>query len=155
MEHCTNMSELDYQINPVLMGGLVKEVVNNIVKVHLHGRLGVISIPRNFVIGDEKLEPGHDLEFYFSYIQVVENPFDYDCSDVNPNHDISPCLVGGKIVEVNDTAAKVEMMNGLGTVAVPRRWLFTPVLLDEGQDVEFYLSCMRVIGKKELPASFI
>lgn len=141
----------DYIINPVKMGGLVKEEKNGLVKINLFGRLGVIKVPRKLIVGDEQLLPGHELEFYFSYIQVVEDPYDYDCSEMTSDHEIEPCLVGGKIIEVNDTAIEVAIMNDLGTVAVPRRWAFTPVTLEEGQSVEFYFSCMNVIGKRDIP----
>lgn len=146
---------LDYMINPVCMGGLVKEVSDDMVKVHLHGRLGVITVPKTLVICDEELQPGHEMRFYFSYIRVVEDPYDYDSSDMVTTHDICPCLLGGKIIEVNDTAAKVEIMNKLGTIAVPRRWLFTPVALEVGQETEFYFSCMETVGKRDIPAESI
>lgn len=146
---------LDYMINPIRMGGLVKEVNQTSVKVHLHGRLGVITVPRRLIIGPEQLEPGHETEFYFSYIQVMEAPYDYDSADMVTTHEIEPCLLGGKITEVNDTAAKIAIMDGLGTIAVPRRWLFTPVALEEGQDTEFYFSCMQVTGKREIPVESI
>ena len=45
---------------------------------------------------------------------------------------------------MNDTAAKILIDSDLGTVAVPRRWLFTDVPLEVGQNVEFYLSRMQV-----------
>lgn len=142
----------DYLINPVMMGGLVKEISEDgIVKVNLHGRLGVIKVPRRVIVDDTTLEPGHDLKFYFSYIQVIEKPYEYDSSDINPEYEISPTLLGGKITQVNDTAIEAEMMDGLGTVAVPRRWVFTPVELEVGQDCEFYFSCMKVVGKRTLP----
>lgn len=32
---------MDYMINPIKMGGLIKEVQDDRIKVHLHGRLGV------------------------------------------------------------------------------------------------------------------
>lgn len=146
---------MDYIIQPIRMGGLVKEVQGGKVKVHLHGRLGVITIPKRLVIGNEKLEAGHEMQFYFSYIQVVEHPYDYDSSDMVPTHEITPCLLGGKITEVNDTAAKVDIMDNLGTIAVPRRWLFTPAKLKEGQDTEFYFSCMQVVGKRDIPVESI
>lgn len=146
---------MDYTINPVLMGGLVKETVGDMVKIHLFGRLGVLWVPRSLIAGDDIIESGHELEFYFSYIQVVEQPLDYDPAPMDPELELEPCLLGGKIVEVNDTAIKAEMMNGFGSVAVPRRWVFTPLDLEEGQDVEFYFSCLRVKGKRDLPYSFI
>lgn len=143
---------VDYLINPVMMGGLVKEISDEgIVKINLHGRLGVIKVPRNIIVDDIPLEPGHELRFYFSYIQVVENAYQYDSSDINPEYGISPTMLGGKITKVNDTAIEAEMMDGLGTVAVPRRWVFTPVKLEVGQDCEFYFSCMKVVGKREIP----
>lgn len=146
---------MDYIINPIKMGGLVKEVGDSHVKVHLHGRLGVITIPKRLVITSEELKPGHEMEFYFSYIQIVENPYDYDSSEMVATHDIAPCLLGGKIIEVNDTAIKVAIMDELGTIAVPRRWAFTPVTLENGQDAEFYFSCMKVVGKRDIPAESI
>ena len=47
------------------------------------------------------------------------------------------------------------MMDGLGTVAVPRRWAFTDVPLDEGQNVEFYFSPMHIVGKMDIPQESI
>lgn len=148
------MNKLDYMINPVLMGGLVKEVNKEEIKVHLHGRLGVITIPKTFVHFEDEVEPGHEMQFYFSYIQVNEDPFAYDCSPMKEEK-LTPCYIGGTITEVNDTAIKAKMMDGLGTVAVPRRWVFTPVTLEEGQNVEFYFSPMEVIGKRDIPVESI
>lgn len=146
---------MDYLINPVKMGGLVKSVSDDQIKVHLHGRLGVITIPKSMVRQKVDFEPGHEMEFYFSYLQMLENPWEYDSTDMVTSHEITPCLLGGTISEVNDTAIKVTIMNELGTVAVPRRWVFTPSALKEGQSVEFYFSCMNVVGKREMPAEFI
>ena len=145
----------DYTIHPVMMGGLVKDVSGKRVKIHLHGRLGVLEVPRWLIADDRKLEPGHDLEFYFSYIQVNQNPYDYDTASLDPQLDLTPCLVGGTLTEVNDTAAKLEMIDDLGSVAVPRRWLFTDEPLEEGQNAEYYLSCLRVVGKKDIPQESI
>lgn len=146
---------MEYIINPIKMGGLIKEAANDHIKVHLHGRLGVITVPNRLIISTEQLQPGHEVEFYFSYIQVVEYPYDYDSSGMNTEHELTPELLGGKITEVNDTAVKVAVMNELGTIAVPRRWVFTPVTLKCGLDTEFYFSCMKVIGKRDIPAESI
>ena len=147
---------VEYQINPALMGGVIKEISEDgCVKINLNGRLGVIKVPRRLIIDDIKLEPGHKLQFYFSYIQIVEDPYEYDSSDINPDFGINPTLLGGKLTIVNDTAVEAEIMNDLGSVAVPRRWVFTPVALEEGQNCEFYFSCMRLDGKKELPEKSI
>lgn len=147
---------IDYLINPVKMGGVVKELYGkNMVKIYLNGRLGVVKVPRELIRGDEKIVPGHELEFFFSYIQVVEKPLDYDCSDMTTDHEIDPCLVGGKLIDVNDTAITVEVMEGKGEITVPRRWLITSVIPETGFDTEFYFSCMNVTGKRDVPAKFI
>ena len=141
---------MDYIINPVKMGGLVKKISGDMVKVSLHGRLGVITVPRKLIISDDPIEVGHEMEFFFSYIQVIEDPYDYDCAEMTADHDPDPCLVGGSIIIVNDTAIEVAIMNELGTIGIPRRWVFTPIELEVGQDVEFYFSCMKVIGKHDI-----
>ncbi|WP_455937682.1 CBO2463/CBO2479 domain-containing protein [Gemella morbillorum] len=140
---------MDYIINPVAMGGIVKEIKDNNVKIHLHGRLGVITVDKKLIKFEDVLEMGHVLEFYFSYIQVMEDPYDYDSSDIL-YEEMQPCLLGGKITQVNDTAIEVNIMDKLGTIAVPRRWAFTSIELKENLDVEFYLSHMKVIGKKDI-----
>jgi hypothetical protein len=124
------------------------------VKVHLHGRLGVITIPRTCVLGDEELVHGTEMQFYFSYLEVNEAPYDYDAGAIK-NGIFEPCFVGGTISEVNDTAIKANIMDDLGTIAVPRRWVFTSCPLEEGQNVEFYFSPMKVIGKRDIPVESI
>lgn len=146
---------MDYMINPIKMGGLVKAVYEDRVKVFLYGRLGVITVPHRLIRVNEPLEPGHEVEFYFSYIQIVEKPLDYDCSEMRTDCELAPSLVGGIITEVNDTAIMVKTMDEMGTVSVPRRWAFTPITLEEGQNVEFYFSYMNVIGKRDIPAEMI
>lgn len=144
---------IDYSINPVLMGGLVKEVSREMVKIHLHGRLGVITVPKKCIVSretfgiDENPKPGCEVQFYFSYLQVTEHPYDYDSAAMDSVPELIPSLLGGILIEVNDTAVKAEIMDGLGYVSVPRRWVFTNVALKEGQNVEFYLSPMMVAGE--------
>ncbi len=147
---------IDYLINPVKMGGIVKDVYpDGRVKIYLNGRLGVIKVPRTMIRGDERLVPGHELEFYFSYIQAVDAPLDYDVSEMTADHEIEPCLVGGRIIDVNDTAVTVAMMNDMGEITVPRRWLITSQTPENGNETEFYFSCMNVTGKRDLPQRFI
>ena len=69
---------VDYLINPVKMGGLVKEVYDDgkMVKIYLHGRLGVIQVHRGILRQDTVLDPGHELERDFSYIQLVRTAYD-------------------------------------------------------------------------------
>ena len=91
--------KLDYTINPILMGGLVKSVDAGTVKVHLHGRLGVIEIPREYILEkDTDIEIGHDMQFYFSYIQVNEKPYDYDDTPIKEKN-FEPCFIGGTIIQ--------------------------------------------------------
>lgn len=147
---------IDYQINPSLMGGVVKEISEQgIMHINLNGRLGVIRVPKHLVTDNTEIEPGHELQFFFSYIRVIENPYEYDSSDLNPDYEIAPTLLGGTFIKVNDTAVEAEIMDGLGTIAVPRRWVFTDTVLEEGQSCEFYFSTMKIVGKRELPTAFV
>lgn len=59
--------------------------------------------------------------------------------------ELNPILTKGKIVEVNDTAVKVDVQGRLGVICVPLRWVFTDKKLEPGQIVEFYFSYMQVI----------
>ena len=81
--------------------------------------------------------------FYFSYLQLTEQPLDYDYTPLSADTDTEPCLVGGILEEVNDTAVKVRIGRNLGTVAVPRRWVFTDREPAEQDHVEFYLSRIK------------
>lgn len=141
----------DYIINPVMMGGIINGFDGEYAKINLFGRLGVIKIKPELIDGNAEL--GSILEFYFSYIQVVKDPYDYDASQMVAGGEINPSLLGGKIIEVNDTAVMVSIMNNIGTVAVPRRWVFTSMVLEVGEDVEFYFSPMRIIGKSSVQSN--
>ena len=59
--------------------------------------------------------------------------------------ELVPVLTKGKIVEVNDTAVKVEIAGRLGVVTVPLRWLYSEHTPAPGQQVEFYFSYMQTI----------
>ena len=90
---------------------------------------------------------------------MVKEPLDYDDAGLltppDDPADVMPDLIGGMIIEVNDTAAKIAMMDDLGTVAVPRRWLFTPVALEVGEKTQFYMSRMTATGKSDIPVESI
>ena len=60
---------------------------------------------------------------------------------------LTPKLMRGKLVQVNDTAVKVDLQGRLGVITVPRRWVFTDRLLAAGQQVEFYFSYMQVLDE--------
>ncbi len=138
---------IDYQINPVLMGGTIKSISSDgTVKINLRGRLGVLKVPSDIVINKEELEIGKKLQFFFSYLRVIDNDIEFDDLDLNVDYGLNPTILGGKFLEVNDTAVEVGVMNGKGTVAVPRRWVFTENDLEENNSCEFYLSCMQVVS---------
>lgn len=138
---------IDYQINPVLMGGKVKSISDEgIVKINLNGRLGVIKVPLDVFVNKEEIDIDSKLKFFFSYIRVVDNMVDFDDSDLNPQYGVEPTLLGGKFKEVNDTAVEVTIMNGKGSVAVPRRWIFTEEELKENHVCEFYFSCIKEVS---------
>lgn len=138
---------LNYQINPVLMGGKVKSISGEgVVKINLNGRLGVIKVPQNLFINNEELDVGKKLRFFFSYVKVVDNCLEFDNSDLNAEYGVEPTLLGGVFKEVNDTAVELSIMNGQGSVAVPRRWIFTEKELEENFNCELYLSCIEVLN---------
>lgn len=138
---------IDYQINPVLMGGTIKSISSDgTVKINLRGRLGVLKVPSDIVINKEELEAGKKLQFFFSYLRVIDKDIEFDDLDLNVDYGLNPTILGGKFLEVNDTAVEVGVMNGKGTVGVPRRWVFTENDLEENNSCEFYLSCMQVVS---------
>ena len=137
---------MDFLINPVLMGGTVKEVMGDVLKIHLHGRLGVLSVPRRLVIEAGDIAAGQETKFFFSYLRIVAPGFDDDAAAMDPAQEIFPALLHGTLTEVNDTAVKVEIAGGSGTIAVPRRWVFTDVALAVGETAEFYFSCMHLVA---------
>lgn len=59
--------------------------------------------------------------------------------------ELSPILTKGKIVEISDTAVKVNVQGRLGVISVPLRWVFTDKKLEIGQMVQFYFSYMQTI----------
>lgn len=142
-------AEEKYMINPTLMMGTVKSVDEEQLTLNLRGRLGLITVPTELILSKEGVETGSKLAFYFSYIQTVLRPLDYDTTELSQQEELFPCLVGGKIIHVDDTAVRVAMNQGGGTIYVPRRWVFTSIELTEGLDVEFYFSKMSIQKKKE------
>ncbi|MED9947155.1 MAG: CBO2463/CBO2479 domain-containing protein [Peptacetobacter hiranonis] len=137
------MKALSSIIAPVLMKGQVNGISEEEIKINLIGRLGVIYISKKVVENGYNIKLGDTLEFFFSYIWVEKESFEYDSSQLLDMDKIEPCLASGVLEEVNDTAVKVKIHGNLGTVAVPRRWVFTEQELEEGQNVEFYLSRMK------------
>ena len=137
---------MDYIINPIFMGGVINKVTEDRVKINLRGRLGVIEVPKVLIVSPAP-KSGDKVSFYFSYLEVTDNPCDYDSDEIVREKEIIPCLLGGKITEFNDTAieAVVEKLDII--IRVPRRWVFTEVALEDELDVEFYLSRMQVLSQ--------
>ena len=137
---------VDYQINPSLMGGKVKSISQDgMVKINLNGRLGIINIPADYIVNREQLQEGGRLRFFFSYIRVVDEFFEFDDADMNLEYGMQPTLISGKCTEVNDTAVELSIMNGKANITVPRRWMFTEKPLEPNLNCQMYLSCMEVI----------
>ena len=137
---------LDYMINPVLMEGKIRDRYETSVKIQLRGRLGVIELPKDLIVGDKKLDIGDKVRFYFSYIQAVEKAGDYDLHSLKAYDEVYHCLFGGRISMFNDTAVEVKALEDSITIFVPRRWVFTPIELRDGLNVEFYLSAIEFIS---------
>lgn len=135
---------MEYTINPVLMGGTVKSVSPGEVRLHIRGRLGVITIRPDYISGEEPPQIGSELSFYFSYLRVTDEVFAVDLCGLKQREPF-PTMVYGSITEINDTAIKAAILGEIGTVAVPLRFVFTDVPLALGQSVEFYLSHMTII----------
>lgn len=63
---------MQVELKPVLMQGKIVSVNDTAIKVDIQGRLGVITVPRRWVYTASNPEPGQKVEFYFSYMQVLE-----------------------------------------------------------------------------------
>lgn len=62
---------MQYELNPIKMHGKIVSVNDTAIKVDIQGRLGVITVPRRWVLTEQRLESGQQVEFYFSYMQVL------------------------------------------------------------------------------------
>ena len=129
-----------YLINPVRMHGTVKPSDAGFIRVDLAGRLGVLTLSRRLLLPGCPTAPGAELSLYFSYLETDPSPREYDMTELLAQRKQLPVPVGGTLTEVNDTAVRCTLPAGLGTVAVPRRWVFTGLPLAEGQTAGFYLS---------------
>jgi len=63
---------MEYDLNPRLLRGKLVEVTDVGVKVAINGRLGMLSVPLRFVITDKKLQIDDEVEFYLSYVHVMQ-----------------------------------------------------------------------------------
>lgn len=132
---------MEYKINPVKIQGQVKAVKDDKVEIRIQGNLGFLTVKKELILSEE-IKAGDQVEFYFSYIQAVEQAENYNASGIKIYHEEAPSLIGGKLTKVDDTSTETAIMEDLGTITLSKGWVITPVILEEGQQVEFYFSCM-------------
>lgn len=61
------------------------------------------------------------------------------------NVDIQPKLLTGKIVEITEMSAKIELKGKMGILHLPLRSVFTDKQLEIDDSVEVYVSYARVL----------
>jgi hypothetical protein len=59
------------ELTPILTKGTITGVNDTAVTVSVTGRLGVITVPLRWVITDQQLCIGQNVEFYLSYMNVL------------------------------------------------------------------------------------
>jgi hypothetical protein len=62
---------MNIELEPRLTRGIITALSDTAVTVSVVGRLGVITVPLRWVFTDKPLEAGQELEFYFSYMNVL------------------------------------------------------------------------------------
>jgi len=61
--------------------------------------------------------------------------------------ELTPKLLTGKIVEVTEMSAKIELKGKMGILHLPLRSVFTDKALEVDNQVEIYISYAKVINK--------
>lgn len=62
---------MNIELNPQITRAKIVEINDTAVKVSIQGRLGVITVPLRWVFTEKQLEIGQEVEFYFSYMNVL------------------------------------------------------------------------------------
>ncbi len=62
---------------------------------------------------------------------------------------LAPKLLTGKIVQLTEMSAKIELKGKMGIVHLPLRSFFTDHPMAEGDLVEIYISYANVLPKQE------
>lgn len=62
---------MNIELNPQITRAKIVEVNDTAIKVSIQGRLGVITVPLRWVFTEKKLEIDQEVEFYFSYMNVL------------------------------------------------------------------------------------
>jgi len=65
------VNSMNVTLNPQMTRAKIVEINDTAVKVSIQGRLGVITVPLRWIFTDKPLEIGQDVEFYFSYMNVI------------------------------------------------------------------------------------
>lgn len=62
---------------------------------------------------------------------------------------LEPRLMKGRIIEVTDVGVKIAFSGRLGVLSVPLRMVFTDKPLAAGDDVELYISYIKVVSEDD------
>ncbi len=62
---------MNIELNPQITHAKIVEINDTAIKVSIQGRLGVITVPLRWVFTEKKIEIGQEVEFYFSYMNVL------------------------------------------------------------------------------------
>lgn len=60
--------------------------------------------------------------------------------------ELKPKLLKGNLIEISDRGVKIELLGRMGIIVLPRRSIITNKELEEGDEVEIYLSYAQVIN---------
>ncbi len=60
------------ELTPKRVEAVIVEITDMAVRADIPGRIGVITVPRRHVFTDRPLKVGQRVEFYFSYLQVID-----------------------------------------------------------------------------------
>lgn len=64
-------------------------------------------------------------------------------------YDLNPRLLKGKLVEITDVGVKIAVNGRLGVLSLPLRFIISDKKLQIDDEVEFYLSYVRVSQNKK------
>lgn len=60
------------ELTPKRVEAVVTELTDTTIRVDIPGRVGVITVPRRHVFAEKEIKVGQRVEFYFSYLQVID-----------------------------------------------------------------------------------
>jgi hypothetical protein len=62
---------MNIELTPKMARGEITEINDAAIRVEIKGRMGVITVPLRWVFAEKPLELGQEVEFYFSYMNVI------------------------------------------------------------------------------------